>query len=267
MFHLAGLLVSLITMRFKSRARLESEVIVLRHQIGILRRQMPKRLVLSGLDRLIFVWVYRVYPSLVRAVSIIRPETIVRWHRAGFRTYWRWRSRPGWGRPRVALELRQLIREMSLVNPLWGAPRIHGELLKLGFQIAQSTVAKYMAKHRIPPSQSWETFLRNHADGIAAVDLFMIPTIDMRLLFALVIVSVERRLLMTTAATTHPTSEWIARQITETFPWGNAPKYLVRDRDRAARPPNPRRSFRLASIQVGIYYVSSRYKFRGQGYP
>src|SRR6185369_3219935 len=154
-------------------------------------------------------------------------------HRAGFRAYWRWRSRPRWGRPKISLELRRLIREMSLDNTLWGAPRIHGELLKLGFEVGQTTVAKYMAKRRRPPSQSWKTFLRNQAEGIAALDLFAAPTADLRMLFALVIVRIDRRLIVTTNVTARPTAEWIARQVTEAFPWDWAPKYLIRDRDGA----------------------------------
>jgi transposase InsO family protein len=122
---------------------------------------------------------------------------------------------------------------MSVDNPLWGAPRIHGELLKLGFDVGQTTVAKYMAKRRRPPSQSWKTFLRNHAEGIAALDLFMVPTVDLRMLFALVVVTIDRRLMVTTNVTTHPTAEWIARQITEAFPWDRAPLHLIRDRDGA----------------------------------
>ena len=236
-----GLLVSFITVRFKSRARLESENIVLRHQIGVLRRQTRRRLVLSGLDRLIFVWLYRIWPEILTAISIIRPETVVRWQRAGFHGYWRWRSRAKWGRPKAPVELRRLIREISLANPLWGAPRIHGELLKLGFEVAQSTVAKYMARGRFPPSQSWKTFLRNHANGIAATDLFVVPTIGMRLLFGLVMVCVERRLVVMTAVTMHPTAEWIARQITEAFPWGSAPQYLIHDRDSSYGPVFRRR--------------------------
>jgi transposase InsO family protein len=131
------------------------------------------------------------------------------------------------------LELRRLIREMSLDNALWGAPRIHGELLKLGFEVGQTSVAKYMAKRRRPPSQSWKTFLRNHAEGIAALDLFAAPTADLRMLFALVIVRIDRRLIVTTNVTARPTAEWIARQVTEAFPWDQAPRYLIRDRDGA----------------------------------
>jgi transposase InsO family protein len=233
MLHLVRLLIGIIATRFKSRTRLEAEVLVLRHQLGILRRQAPKRVALSGLDRLIFVLIYRLIPNTVAAVTIMRPDTIVRWHRAGFRGYWRWRSRPRWGRPKISLELRRLIREMSLDNALWGAPRIHGELLKIGFNVGQTTVAKYMAKRRRPPSQSWRTFLRNHAEGIAALDLFVVPTVDLRMLFALVIVRIDRRFVVTINATTNPTAEWVARQITEAFPWDQSPRYLIRDRDGA----------------------------------
>ena len=155
----------------------------------------------------------------------------MRWHRAGFRLYWRWKSRSRGGRPPISLELRHLIREMSLANPLWGAPRIHGELLKLGVEVAQSTVAKYMARGRRPPGQSWKTFLRNHAAGIAAMDLLVVPTIGFRLLYGFVILHHHRRRILTVAVTSHPTAEWIARQIAEAFPWQEAPQYLLRDRD------------------------------------
>jgi hypothetical protein len=163
------LLWSLLIGFFRSRASLEAENLVLRQQIIVLRRTAPKRLSFNGLDRSIFVGLYRLFPDLRDALAVVRPETVIRWHRAGFRAYWRWRSRPRRGRPTVPLEVRQLIREMSLANPLWGAPRIHGELLKLGIDIGQTSVAKYMARRRGPPSQGWRTFLRNHADGIAAL--------------------------------------------------------------------------------------------------
>jgi transposase InsO family protein len=156
----------------------------------------------------------------------------VRWHRAGFRCYWRWKSRPLGGRPQIDTELRELIRRMSMENPLWGAPRIHGELLKLGFEIVQSSVAKYMAKRRGPPSQGWRTFLRNHAPDLAAMDLFVVPTIGFDLLYAFVIVRLDRRDLVWINVTANPTAEWVARQITEAFPWDEAPHCMIRDRDR-----------------------------------
>ena len=156
----------------------------------------------------------------------------MRWHRAGFRCYWRWKSRPQGGRPQIDTELRALIRQMSTENQLWGAPRIHGELLKLGFEVAQSSVAKYMVKRRGPPSQGWRTFLHNHAPDIAAMDLLVVPTIGFDLLYAFVIVRLGRRELIWINVTAHPTAEWVARQITEAFPWNEAPRYMIRDRDR-----------------------------------
>jgi transposase InsO family protein len=165
-------------------------------------------------------------------LTIVRPETLVRWHRAGFRCYWRWKSRSSGGRPPIDTELRVLIRRISTENPLWGAPRIHGELLKLGFEVAQSSVAKYMVKRREPPSQGWRTFLRNHAPDIAAMDFFVVPTIGFDLLSAFVIVRIDRRDLVWINVTKNPTAEWVAHQITEAFPWDGAPGYMIRDRDR-----------------------------------
>src|ERR1700694_5480877 len=151
---------------FKSKLRLEAENAVLRHQLIVLKRRLHGRVRLRNNDRWFFIQLYRWFPSILKVLTIIRPETLVRWHRAGFRCYWRWKSRPQGGRPQIDTELRVLIRRMSVENPLWGAPRIHGELLKLGFEIAQSSVAKYMVKRRGPPSQGWRTFLRNHAPAL-----------------------------------------------------------------------------------------------------
>ena len=203
----------------------------LRQQLLVLKRSAPARLRLRNADRLIFVWLYRLFPSLLGAAVIFQPETLVRWHRSGFRLYWRWKSRRRVGRPAVPAEIRDLIRTISRDNPLWGAPRIHGELLKLGIDIAQSTVAKYMSRRRRPPSPGWRAFLRNHTAHIAAVDLFVVPTIGFKLLYGLVILRLERRRLVWTNVTANPTAEWIARQITEAFPWDEAPRYLIRDRD------------------------------------
>ena len=154
-----------------------------------------------------------------------------RWCRAGFRVYWRWKSRTRGGRPRASTEIRRLIHEMSIANPLWGAPRIHGELLKLGINVGQTTVAKYMAKRRRPPPQAWKTFLRNHADGIASMDMFVVPTISFRLLYGLLILQHARRELLWLAVTTHPNAQWIAQQLTEAYGWKETPRYIVRDRD------------------------------------
>jgi hypothetical protein len=154
-------------------------------------------------------------PAVLDALKIFKPETVIRWHRAGFRAYWRWKSRSGGGRPRASAEVRKLIHDMSIANPLWGAPRIHGELLKLGIDVGQTTVAKYMGKRRQPPSQGWKTFLQNHADGVASMDMFVVPTVSFRLLYGLLIVEHCRRELLWLGVTTHPTAEWIARQLTE----------------------------------------------------
>jgi hypothetical protein len=162
---------------FKSKLRLEAENAVLRHQLIVLRRSLHGRVRLTNHDRWFLIQLYRWFSSILQVLAIIRPETLVRWHRAGFRCYWRWKSRRRGGRPQIETELRALIRLMSMENPLWGAPRIHGELLKFGFEIAQSSVAKYMVKRRGPPSQGWRTFLHNHAPDIAAMDLFVVPTI------------------------------------------------------------------------------------------
>ncbi len=216
---------------FKSKSRLEAENTALRHQLIVLRRKVRGRARLSNNDRWFFVQLYRWFPSILQVLTIIRPETLVSWHRAGFRRYWRWKSRSRGGRPQIETELRGLIRQMSMENLLWGAPRIHGELLKLGFEVAQSTVAKYMVKRRGRPSQGWRTFLRNHAPDVAAMDLFVVPTIGFDLLYAFIIVRLDRRDLVWINVTTNPTAEWVARQITEAFPWDGAPRYMIRDRD------------------------------------
>jgi transposase InsO family protein len=230
MVALMHLVRAVVASLFKSKARLEAENAALRHQVVVLRRTLKGRVRLANGDRLFFVWLYRLFPSGLSAIAIIRPETIVRWHRAGFRRYWRWKSRSVGGRPKIDADLRLLIRRMCQENPLWGAPRIHGELLKLGFDVAQSTVAKYMPRPR-RPSQGWTTFLRNHLPRIAAVDLFVVPTIGFKLLYGLVILSLGRRRLVWTNVTVNPTAEWIAHQITEAFPWDERPRYLIRDRD------------------------------------
>jgi len=203
---------------FKTQARLEAEIVLLRHQLSVLRQRVPSRPKLTVADRLLFVWLYRLFPSVLDAVTVVQPETVIRWHRTGFRLYWRWKSRNRGGRPKIPGEVRRLIQEMSLANRLWGAPRIHGELLKLGIEVAQSTVAKYMARSGRGRSQTWKTFLRNHSAGIGAMDFLIVPTVGFRLLFVLVILRHQRRRLISLTVTAHPTAEWIACQVTEAFP-------------------------------------------------
>jgi hypothetical protein len=160
-------IVVLVANLFKSRRRLEAENVLLRHQLNVALRRAPARLRLQGIDRALLVGLVRLWPDLVDAIRMVKPETILRWHRAGFKAHWRWKSRKRAGRPRIDRGLRELIRRMSRENPLWGASRIHGELLMLGFEVAQSSVSKYLARGRRPPSQSWKTFLSNHAEAIA----------------------------------------------------------------------------------------------------
>src|SRR5882757_2562282 len=232
MFALFCFVLAILASPFKSKSRLEAENAALRHQLIVLRRKVHGRVRLTNNDRWYFIQLYRWFPSILQIFTIVRPETLVRWHRAGFRCYWRWKSRPRGGRPQIEIELRALIRQMSADNQLWGAPRIHGELLKLGFSVAQSTVATYMVKRRGPPSQGWRTFLRNHAPDIAAMDLFVVPTIGFRILYGFVIIRLDRRDLVCINVTANPTAEWVARQITEAFPWNEDPRYMIRDRDR-----------------------------------
>ena len=218
---------------FKSRSRLEAENLFLRHQLAIALRRIPPRFRLRGSDRALLKWMIRLWPGLLGMARVVQPETILRWHRAGFKLYWRWQSRNRAGRPKIDHGLRDLIRRMSRENALWGASRIHGELLMLGLEVAQSTVSKYMARCQNPPSQTWKTFLRNHAEAIAAIDMCVVPTLTFDRLFAVLVLGHGRRQLLWCEVTRHPTAEWLARQITEAFPWASAPAYLVRDNDRA----------------------------------
>jgi len=178
MLTLVRSIVSVLARRFRSRAVLQLENLALRHQLHVLRRQRPGRPRLFTIDRLLWVWLYRLWPRCLDTMMLVKPATVIQWHRQGFQLYWRWRSRSG--RTSVDREVRQLIREMSSANPLWGAPRIHGELLMLGIEVAESTVGRYMVRHRRPPSQGWKTFLRNHAAGIASLDLFVVRTISFK---------------------------------------------------------------------------------------
>ncbi len=230
-----------IRSRFTRRTRLEAENLILRQQLAVLRRKSPARVRLWNIDRLVMVWLYRLYPSLLDSVVIVQPETVIRWHRRGFRAYWHRKSRRVGGRPRIDSEIRALIRRMSRENPLWGAPRIHGELLMLGIEVAESTVSRYMVRRRRSPSQGWKTFLRNHAAGIASLDLFVVRTISFKLLYGLVILRHARRRLVRISVTSNPTAEWIAGQVTDAFPWDEAPRHLIRDRDGSFGPVYTRR--------------------------
>ena len=250
---------------FKSRSRLEAENLFLRHQLNIALRRAPPRVRLHGSDRALLVWITRICPNLLDLSQVVKPETILRWHRSGFKAFWRWKSRHRAGRPKIDRGLRDLIQRMSRENPLWGASRIHGELLMLGFEVAQSPVSKYMARPSRPPSQSWNTFLRNHAEAIAAIDMCVVPTLTFDRLFAFLVLGHDRRQLLWFEMTRHPTAEWLARQITEAFPWASAPAYLVRDNDRAyghvltsrVRADGYPRSTDFSSIAMAKWYCGT----------
>ena len=217
----------------QSRAALHVEVLALRHQLQVLQRTRPRRLRLATADRWLWVWLSRVWTAWRTALVIVKPETVIAWHRHAFRLVWTCKSQRRTGRPAVPRDVRTLIRTMSQANPLWGAPRIHGELLKLGIAVSQATVAKYMLRDRQPPSQNWRTFLANHIGQVVAADFFVVPTATCRLLFVLVLVAHERRRVVHVAVTDRPTAAWSAQQLREAFPWDQAPRYLLRDRDHA----------------------------------
>ena len=215
----------------RTRWALQAENLALHHQITVLQRGR-KGLPLNAADRFLWVCLSRLWVGWRSALAIFKPATVIRWHRTGFRLYWRWKSRGlRLGRPQVPQEVQDLIRKMSLANPLWGAPRIHGELLKLGIPLSPATVAKYMVHTRKPPSQTWRAFLNNHVTQLASSDFFVVPTVTFRVLFVFVVLAHHRRRAIHFNVTAHPTSEWTALQIVEAFPWDTAPRYLLRDRD------------------------------------
>ncbi len=230
-----SLLLSAVLPSLQDWASLQLELIALRHQIAVLERKRTTRTRLTWIDRFFWVWLYRLWPGCLNTVVIVKPDTVVGWHRLGFRLFWTWKSRPRRrGRPRVPQEVRVLIRRMSRENPLWGAPRIHGELLMLGIEISQATVSNYMVRHPRSPSQTWMTFLANHADGLASIDLFVVPT-TFRVLYAFIVLRHERRRVVHFDVTFHLTAAWLGQQLVEAFPRETAPRYLIRDRDAAYR--------------------------------
>ena len=225
----------LLTLRTcaRSRVALHLEVLVLRHQLQVLQRTRPRRLRLAKTDRWLWALLSRTWARWQTALVIVKPETVIAWHRQGFRLWWAWKSRRRIGRPTLPADVRSLIRTMAQANPRWGAPRIHGELLKLGIDVCQATVAKYMGRRRQPPSQTWRTFLHNHIGQIVAADFFVVPTATYRLLFVLVLLAHDRRRIRHVAVTAHPTAAWTAQPLREAFPWDEAPRYLIHDRDHA----------------------------------
>jgi transposase InsO family protein len=216
---------------FKSRTALHLENLALRHQLVVLHRSV-KRPRLTAADRFFWAWLSAVWAGWRSALVIVKPETVIAWHRKGFRLFWTWKIRHGQpGRPPVSKETRELIRRMSHENPLWGAPRIHGELLKLGIDIGETSVGKYMVRRRKPPFQTWRTFLENHVKTMVSVDFFTVPTIRFQVLYVFLVLAHDRRRIVHFNVTAHPTAEWTAQQLREAFPFEQIPRYLLRDRD------------------------------------
>jgi|SRR5580700_1747 putative transposase len=228
---LTTLLASLASI-FRSRASLGLENLALRHQISVLQRSAGKRPKLTSGDRLLWICLFRLWRDWRSALAIVKPETVVAWHRAAFRLFWTWKVRCGKpGRPVISSEVRDLIRKICRENPGWGAPRIHGELLKLGIDIAQSSVSKYMVRCRKPPSQTWRTFLENHAQQMVSIDFFTVPTIRFQVLYVFLVLAHDRRRILRFNVTAHATADWTGQQLREAFPFAQLPRYLLRDRD------------------------------------
>jgi putative transposase len=214
----------------RTRRELALENLALRQQVAVWKARQPRPR-LTEMDRLFWVLLSRLWTRWRHSLQVVRPETVVGWHRQGFRRYWAWKSRRRSGRPMISTELRDLIRRMSSANPLWGAPRIHGELLKLGLTVSQATVSKYMVRPRRPRSQGWRTFLKNHAEHLIGLDFFTVPTATFRVLFVLVMLTHSQRRLVHLNVTEHPTAEWTARQLLEACALEEAARYVIRDRD------------------------------------
>lgn len=221
-------LLSTLLVSFRTRLVLQTEILALRHQINLLQRSSKNRISLRASDRILWVWLSQLWSDRRSALIIVKPETVIRWHRQGFRLYWRLKSRHP-DRPDARREIRDLITKMCVSNPTWGAPRIHGELLKLGIDVSQTTVSKYMVRRRKPPSQTWRTFLENHVKQLVSIDFFVVPTVNFRILYAFRVLAHNRRRVLHFNVTAHPTAEWAAGQILQAFPWDTAPCYLLRD--------------------------------------
>ena len=214
-----------------TRRDLALENLALRQQLSAFKHSHPRPW-LDDRDRLFWVWLSRAWKGWEEALIIVKPETVVRWHRKGFKWFWTQKSkRNGPGRPKIDPEVRTLILSMCEANATWGAPRIHGELLKLGIEISQRTVGRLMPKRPKPPSQTWRAFLHNHVKELVAIDFFVVPTATFRVLFVLLVLAHDRRRVVHFNVTEHPHAEWTARQIVQAFPWESAPRYMIRDRD------------------------------------
>ena len=224
------LFASLLTW-FRSRLSMQMEFIALRHQIAVYQQSVARPR-LHPSDRVLWVWLSRMWPGWQRALAFVQPRTVIAWQKKRFRDHWRLLSRRGkLGRPTLSKEVRELIQDMWRSNPTWGSPRIVGELRKLGINVAKSTVEKYRLRSHKPPSPTWRAFLNNHVKVLVSCDFFTVPTVAYKVLFVFVILAHERRRIVHFNVTEHPTAQWTAQQIVDAFPWDEAPRYLLRDRD------------------------------------
>ena len=216
----------------RGRADTALEVLALRQQVAVLKRRRP-RPPLSVLDRLFWTVLRETWARWKDVLVIVKPDTVVKWHRAGFRLYWRWKSRSRGGRPRIAEEIRVLIRRLAQENPDWGAPRIHGELQKLGFVVSERTIARYLRRiqRRGDPGKKWLAFLRNHREAIVAFDLFTVPTATFRVLYCFFVIEHARRRILHFNVTRHPSADWVVQQLREAFPEAAPYRYVILDRD------------------------------------
>ena len=215
---------------FASRAKLAAETVMLRQQLIVAHRSAPHPK-LRRTDRIVLCWLSRLWFEWRSTLLILRPATVIRWHRQGFKLYWRRKSRKKPGRPKIDAELRNLIRRMCRENPTWGAPRIQSELALLGHNVAESTVDKYMIHQPKPPSQTWRTFLKNHVGQMVSIDFFTVPTAFFTTLYGFIILSHERRRIVHCGVTRNPTAEWVANQVIGAFPYDTVPRFMIRDRD------------------------------------
>jgi putative transposase len=225
-------LIAFVATLFRSSASLRLENLALRHQLAVYKQTIPRPR-LRPTDRLFWAWLARLWLGWHDALAFVQPHTVIAWQRKRFHDYWRRLSQQGKpGRPTIAKDVRDLIRTMWQANPTWGAPRIVGELRKLGIEVAKSTVEKYRLRPRKPPSPTWKTFLHDHIKDLVAMDFFVVPTVTFKVLFVLIILAHERRRIVHVNVTEYPTAAWTAQQVVDAFPWETAPRYLLRDRDR-----------------------------------
>src|SRR5712692_4373747 len=247
------LLLSLLRSAVRDRDALVAENLLLRYQLAVLTRPTRKRPRLRARDKLFWVVVRTLRDDWRRHLVVVRPESVIRWHREAWRLFWRWRSRGPLGRRRLSAEVRELIVIMARDNPRWGSERIRGELLKPGLVVSKRSIQRYRQRGPAhPPSQMWRTFLANHAHHLWAADLLTVQTLTFKTLYVLVFIAHGRRQLVHINITANPTAAWVWRQVIEATPWGHKPRHLLRDRDRVYG-----RDFRQRTRRIGIDAIAT----------